>query len=98
MKQAPKTIEAGADLDGEAVHVDERLITARQAGIFHPVGGDLPNVRGIRVAVGEQIGTLVQTGVPHPVQSAFSGVLMGLMALPGERVRKDQPLAWMIAD
>jgi hypothetical protein len=25
-------------------------------------------------------------------------VLMGLMALPGERVRKDQPLAWLIAD
>jgi len=92
--QAPESMQ----LDGETIHVDERLITARQAGVFHPVVGDLPTLRGMRVAAGDQIGTLVQTGVPHPVHSAFDGVLMGLMALPGERVRKDQPLAWMIAD
>jgi biotin carboxyl carrier protein len=78
--------------------VDERLITAGRAGVFHPVVGDLRALRGMRVAAGDQVGTLVQTGVPHPVQSAFDGVLMGLMALPGERVRKDQPLVWMIAD
>jgi biotin carboxyl carrier protein len=86
------------EFDGEEIHVDERLITAQRAGVFHPGVRDLPAVRGMRIAAGEQIGTLVQTGVPHPVESAFDGVLMGLMALPGERVRKDQPLAWMIAD
>lgn len=95
-KRAMQTPES-VSLDGEAIHVDERLITARRAGVFHPVG-DLPSVRGVRVAAGDRIGTLVQTGVPHPVECAFDGVLMGLMALPGERVRKDQPLAWMIAD
>jgi biotin carboxyl carrier protein len=92
--QAPEAMQ----MDGEALHVDERLITARRAGVFQPVMGDLPGLRGMRVTAGEQIGTLMQTGVPHPVESAFDGVLMGLMALPGERVRKDQPLAWMIAD
>jgi hypothetical protein len=92
--QTPESMQ----LDGETVHVDERLITAGRAGVFHPVVGDLPTLRGMRVAAGDTIGTLVQTGEPHAVESAFDGVLMGLMALPGERVRKGQPLAWMIAD
>jgi biotin carboxyl carrier protein len=86
------------ELDGEQIVVDERLITAHRAGVFNPVLDGRPEVRGTRVSAGQQIGIVTATGVPHPVQSAFDGVLMGLMALPGERVRKDQPLAWLIAD
>jgi hypothetical protein len=35
------------------------------------------------------------TGGSVAVTSAHTGFLMGLLALPGERVRADQPLAWV---
>jgi biotin carboxyl carrier protein len=35
------------------------------------------------------------TGGDVPVTSPHTGFLMGLLALPGERVRADQPLAWV---
>ena len=34
-------------------------------------------------------------GQPVPVTSPFRGLLMGLMAHSGERVREGQPVAWM---
>jgi hypothetical protein len=90
--------DAGDAVDGEDVVVAARLITAPRGGVFEPELGDPATVRGRRIAVGDEIGALVQTGVRYRVPCVFSGVLMGLMALPGERVHKDQPLAWMIAD
>jgi biotin carboxyl carrier protein len=90
-------LEEMARLDADFVHIAERLITAQRAGTFQPMPAPALEP-GMRIVVGQPIGTLVQTGVPHEVSSAFNGVLMGLLALPGERVRKDQPLAWMVAD
>jgi hypothetical protein len=34
-------------------------------------------------------------GESVPVTSPHTGFLMGLLALPGERVRSSQPLAWV---
>ena len=90
-------LEEMARLDGEEIHIAERLITAHRAGVFQPIPA--PGLEpGMRIAIGTPIGNLVQTGVPYEVSSLFNGVLMGLLALPGERVRKDQPLAWIVAD
>ena len=47
------------------------------------------------VAVGDEIGVVVQNGEKHPVHCAFTGQLMGLMAAPGQRVRADEPVAWL---
>jgi biotin carboxyl carrier protein len=41
------------------------------------------------------MGTIEVTDGTVPVTSPHTGFLMGLLALPGERVRADQPLAWV---
>jgi hypothetical protein len=41
------------------------------------------------------VGSIEVTGGSVTVTSAHTGFLMGLLALPGERVRADQPLAWV---
>jgi biotin carboxyl carrier protein len=44
---------------------------------------------------GQHMGTIEVTDGTVPVTSPHTGFLMGLLALPGERVRADQPLAWV---
>ena len=80
----------------EEVHVPERLIAAPAAGVFraaparrrHGRGRDRPRRAGRWV-------TIEITGGSVTVTSAHTGFLMGLLALPGERVRAEQPLAWV---
>jgi biotin carboxyl carrier protein len=51
------------------------------------------------VAIGDEIGVLLQSGEKRPVTSPFTGELLGMLAEPGERVRMYQPVAWLtIAD
>ena len=47
------------------------------------------------VHAGQIMGTIEVTGGSVTVTSAHTGFLMGLLALPGERVRAEQPLAWV---
>lgn len=79
----------------EAIDVPERLVIAPVAGMFFPafteVSADQPGM----VAAGDEIGVVVQTGEKHPVTSSFTGRVMGMLALPGERVRTHQPVAWL---
>lgn len=83
----------------EELHVGERLITASMAGTFHPTFTDISVEKPVTVAVGDEIGVLVQSGEKHTVSCPFTGLLLGMLALPGERVRAHQPLAWLsIAD
>lgn len=82
----------------EDVDILERVITAEVAGTFFPafaaVSADEPGI----VAAGDEIGTVVQGGEKHVVLSPFTGVLMGMLALPGERVRAHQPVAWLTTE
>lgn len=80
----------------EDLHVDERLVTAPRAGVFHLTNSDftVPEM----VAVDDEIGVVVQSGEKHPVTTRFTGLLMGLLVLPGERVRLHQPVAWLTVD
>ena len=84
---------------GEQLEVSERVILAPAAGLFRPVApdGDVPaEADGARrVDEGEVVGVVEARGQAHPVRSAFSGLLVGLMAHPGERVRQGQPVAWL---
>lgn len=79
----------------EDIDVAERLVIAPVAGMFFPafteVSADQPGM----VAIGDEIGVVVQTGEKHPVTSPFTGRVMGMLALPGERVRTHQPVAWL---
>jgi biotin carboxyl carrier protein len=77
----------------------ERLVVAPVAGVFFPAFTDVSAESPGMVAIGDEIGVLVQSGEKHPVTSPFTGELLGMLAQPGERLRMYQPIAWLtIAD
>lgn len=79
----------------ESVNLLERLILAPRAGTFHPVNPDVSLDEPIRVAMGDEVGVVIQLGEKHEVESPFTGTMLGLLVLPGERVRAGQPVAWL---
>lgn len=79
----------------EDVCLQERLIVAPRAGTFHPVNPDVSLAEPIRVAMGDEVGVVIQLGEKHEIESPFTGALLGLLVLPGERVRAGQPVAWL---
>ena len=79
---------------GEHLGVPERVILAPALGVFRPVD-DNPPPEGKVVRAGDVVGVVEVSGRTLPVRSAFTGRLLGLMAHPGERVRENQPVAWL---
>jgi biotin carboxyl carrier protein len=79
----------------EDLHVPERLIAAPAAGVFRAAAPEVVTAEGEIVYSGQHMGTIEVTDGTVPVTSPHTGFLMGLLALPGERVRADQPLAWV---
>ncbi|MGH9229668.1 MAG: biotin/lipoyl-containing protein [Acidimicrobiales bacterium] len=79
----------------EDLHVPERLIAAPSAGVFRAAAPEVVTAEGEIVYSGQHVGTIEVTDGAIPVTSPHTGFLMGLLALPGERVRADQPLAWV---
>ncbi len=79
---------------GEHLYVSERMVISPCAGVFQPTGAS-----AAAAAEGEPImvGTILGTVGAVDVQSPFSGWLMGMLALPGERVQTGQPVAWLRA-
>ncbi|MDQ3575778.1 MAG: hypothetical protein M3378_03255 [Actinomycetota bacterium] len=93
---------------GEELEVPERVILAPAVGVFqpaptesHPQGAEGASddegaqSGGKPVAVGDVVGVVETRGQAHPVRSAFTGFLVGMLAHPGERVREGQPVAWL---
>lgn len=76
---------------GERLGVPERVILAPIAGSFRPINdepdGDIDEEQVIGFVEGQ--------GQSAPVRSPFGGLLMGLLAHAGERVREGQPVAWL---
>ena len=79
---------------GEQLGVPERVILAPALGVFRPVD-DEPAPEGEVVEEGQVVGVIEVGGRRLPVRSAFTGLLVGMMAHPGERVREGQPVAWL---
>jgi biotin carboxyl carrier protein len=79
----------------EEVHMPERLIAAPAAGVFRAAAPEVVTTEGEIVHAGQVVGAIEITGGQVDVTSAHTGFLMGLLALPGERVRAEQPLAWV---
>ena len=84
----------------DPVHADdldlvERLVVAPVAGVFFPAFTDVSAASPGMVAIGDEIGVMVQSGEKHPVASPFTGELLGMLAQPGERLRRYQPIAWL---
>ncbi len=76
---------------GEGLLVPERMIVAQGVGTFRPV--DLGE--GSHVTLGQTVGMLEGPGTSTPVESPFTGRLVGMLAHPGERIREGQPIAWL---
>ena len=58
------------------------------AGVFTPAES---TEAGTRVSAGDVLGTVGNTEVRSP----FTGELMGVLAVEGERVTSSQPIAWL---
>ena len=84
---------------GEHLDVSERVILAPTVGVFQPAdetqGLDAEGIEDRSVNEGDVVGVVEARGQAVPVRSAFSGLLMGMLAHPGERVREGQPVAWL---
>ena len=76
-------------MEGEELRVLERLIVAPAVGVFEPVGDQ------DAVAEGDAVGHVVVSGERIAVRSRFTGALIGMLAVDGERVREGQPVAWL---
>jgi biotin carboxyl carrier protein len=80
-----------ARLQGERLHVLERMIVAPAVGVFCPSGLD----EGAYVEAGASIGSIDGPRSSVIVQSPFTGELVRILAHPGERLREGQPVAWL---
>jgi [acyl-carrier-protein] S-malonyltransferase len=79
---------------GEHLYVSERMVISPCAGIFQPTSAS-----AAAAAEGEpiEVGTVLGLVGDIEVRSPFAGWLMGMLALPGERVQTSQPVAWLRA-
>ena len=79
-------------IEGEHTFTTERLIVSPSAGVFTPVEG---LALGTHIEVGHLLGQVGSQTPGQEVRSAFSGTLMGVLAVTGERVTTCQPIAWL---
>jgi biotin carboxyl carrier protein len=82
-------------MQGEQMHVPERLVVAPSAGVFLRLPPDTISTEGDLVAPGQSIGVIEGPGTSTPVRSPFEGFLMGMLAEPGQRLRAGEPVAWL---
>ena len=90
-----------AVVQGERLAVPERVILAPTSGRFRPVeprpgaAVDGSGAAGPLVLEQQVVGFVEGIGHCTPVCSPFRGLLMGMLAHAGERVREGQPIAWL---
>lgn len=82
-------------IEGEELAVLERVVVAPALGVFRPLPPETVTTEGELVSAGQAIGLLVASGEEVLVRTPFSGYLMGMLAVEGERVREGQPVAWL---
>ena len=82
---------------GEHLDVLERVVISPATGTFTALPPGTVTTEGEIVMRGQAVGTVEGPGGPITVESPFTGFLMGIIALPGERVRQGEPVAWLRA-
>ena len=90
-------MSAAVPHEGDDVFLPTRMVIAPETGTFLPLPPDVVTTEGEVVAPGSRLGTVESLGRTVDVTSVFHGFLMGMLALPGERVRAGQPIAWLHA-
>jgi biotin carboxyl carrier protein len=87
------TIEAV--LPGEHLDVLERVVVSPATGTFTAVPPQTVTTEGEILLRGQTVGVIHGPGGAINVESPFTGFLMGILALPGERIREGEPVAWL---
>ena len=82
-------------LSGEHLDVLERVVVSPTTGTFCALPPSTVTTEGEVVTRGQAVGTVEGPGGSVQVESPFTGFLMGILALPGERVREGEPVAWL---
>jgi biotin carboxyl carrier protein len=75
---------------GETIDIDERVVVSPAAGVFTPLTAE-----GTHVQVGQRIGHVCTTSALIAVCTPFSGPLVTMTAVAGERVDRCQRVAWL---
>lgn len=81
-------------MEGERILIPERMIVSPADGIFKTISNNGDQI-GQMIQVDEVIGYVETVGQSIPVTSPFHGILHGLIAHSGERLRKHEPVAWL---
>jgi biotin carboxyl carrier protein len=80
---------------GETLSVPERVIVAPAMGTFHRLDAGDRMLDGHPVDRGDVLGIVRSLGASTPVQSPFQGLLVAMLAVDGQRVRRGQAIAWL---
>ncbi len=78
-------------LEGEHLFVRERMVVSPAAGVFTP---HAEIHKGSVIDVGSVLGVAGTVEVRSP----FKGIVMGMLAVDGERVTQSQPIAWLLTE
>ena len=80
--------ESVAVHEGEHLFATERMVVSPTAGVFTPAADLGP---GFVLSPGTILGRVGE----QEVRSPFAGILVGVLAVEGERVTASQPIAWL---
>jgi len=81
-------VEAVEVHEGEHLFATERMVVSPAAGVFAPADDLAP---GFVLRPGTVLGMVGE----QEVRSPFEGILVGVLAVEGERVTTSQPIAWL---
>jgi biotin carboxyl carrier protein len=79
----------------EVTSIDERLVISPSDGRFHPLPPEIFTSEGEWVRVGQALAQIELGTETVPVESAFEGWVMGMLAIPGQPVGRGDPLFWI---
>ena len=82
-------------LPGEHLDVLERVVISPATGTFTALPPQTFTTEGEIVLRGQTVGVIHGPAGAVDVESPFTGFLMGVLALPGERIREGEPVAWL---
>jgi biotin carboxyl carrier protein len=79
----------------DVAHIGERLVIAPCSGRFAPLPPETFTTEGEWVEAGQTLATVADGTSEVPVVSAFRGWVMGMLAMPGQPVKKGEALFWI---
>jgi hypothetical protein len=93
-ERGPWETEAFSE-QGEDPAMLERIVVAPVMGRFRPLAQGHHSLVTSVIRTEQTIGFVEEFRATTPVRTPFEGVLVGMLALPGEHLHQGQPVAWL---